>query len=158
MTNQIKSEIKSKIDRKIEKRCKEMTESEKNDFLNSLGGRIFMLRINKDWSQPDLANAAGVTYQNIQFAEKNVVGMPRYIKELSEALDTSIEYLVNGETEPNVVRLQQHISIVSVDQPIKPDANFEYHLVKIEKGQKLFVPQGTEVVGKVNKVFIGHTN
>mgnify|MGYP003647075756 FL=1 len=158
MTNQIKSEIKLKIDRKIEKRCKEMTESEKNDFLNSLGGRIFMLRINKDWSQPDLANAAGVTYQNIQFAEKNVVGMPRYIKELSEALDTSIEYLVNGETEPNVVRLQQHISIVSVDQPIKPDANFEYHLVKIEKGQKLFVPQGTEVVGKVNKVFIGHTN
>ena len=158
MTNQIKSEIKSKIDRKIEKRCKEMTESEKNDFLNSLGGRIFMLRINKDWSQPDLANAAGVTYQNIQFAEKNAVGMPRYIKELSEALDTSIEYLVNGETEPNVVRLQQHISIVSVDSPVRPDSNFDYHLVKIAKGKQLFVPQDAEIVGQVNKVFIGHTN
>ena len=158
MTNQIKSEIKSKIAKKIEKRCKEMSESEKKDFLNSLGGRIFMLRINKDWSQPDLANAAGVTYQNIQFAEKNVVGMPRYIKELSEALDTSIEYLVNGETEPNVVRLQQHISIVSIDAPIKPNANFEYHLVKIEKGKQLFVPQDAEIVGQVNKVFIGHNN
>ena len=101
---------------------------------------------------------AGVTYQNIQFCESGKIKMPRYINELAESLGTSIEYLVKGEAKPNVVRLQQHISIVSVDSPIKPDSNFDYHLVKIEKGQKLFVPQGTEVVGKVNKVFIGHTN
>ena len=124
----------------------------------SLGTRVRALRLELGWTQTDLANMAGVTYQNIQFCESGKIKMPRYINELAESLGTSIEYLVKGEAKPNVVRLQQHISIVSVDSPIKPDSNFEYHLVKIEKGQKLFVPQGTEVVGKVNKVFIGHTN
>ena len=158
MTNQIKSEIKSKIDRKIEKRCKEMSESEKKDFLNSLGSRVKELRKEKGWTQTDLANMAGVTYQNIQFCESNKIKMPRYIKELAESLGTSIEYLVKGEEQPNVVRLQQHISIVSVDSPVRPDSNFDYHLVKIAKGKQLFVPQDAEIVGQVNKVFIGHNN
>jgi DNA-binding XRE family transcriptional regulator len=125
---------------------------------NSLGYRVKMLRKEKGWSQTDLANMADVTYQNIQFCENNKIKMPRYIKELAESLGTSIEYLVSGETEPNVIRINQHISIVSVDTPVKPDPNFDYHLVKIEKGQPLFVPKGAEIVGQVNKVFIGHSN
>ena len=158
MTDKINSKISSKIQSKIDKKCVDMDSKEKEKYLNSLGGRIFLKRIEKNWSQPDLGNMAGVTYQNIQFAENNAVGMPRYIRELAEALDTSIEYLVNGEEEPNVIRLQQHISIVSVDTPIKPDPNVDYHLVKIDKGQPLFVPKGAEIVGLVNKVFVGHTN
>ena len=125
---------------------------------NSLGYRVKMLRKEKGWSQTDLANMADVTYQNIQFCENNKIKMPRYIKELAESLGTSIEYLVSGETEPNVIRINQHISIVSVDTPVKPDPNFDYHLVKIEKGQPVFVPKGAEIVGQVNKVFIGHSN
>ena len=125
---------------------------------DTLGSRVKELRKEKGWTQTDLANMAGVTYQNIQFCESNKIKMPRYIKELAESLGTSIEYLVKGEEQPNVVRLQQHISIVSVDSPVKPDANFDYHLVKIAKGKQLFVPKDAEIVGQVNKVFIGHNN
>lgn len=125
---------------------------------DTLGSRVKELRKEKGWTQTDLANMAGVTYQNIQFCESNKIKMPRYIKELAESLGTSIEYLVKGEEQPNVVRLQQHISIVSVDSPVKPDPNFDYHLVKIAKGKQLFVPKDAEIVGQVNKVFIGHNN
>jgi transcriptional regulator with XRE-family HTH domain len=125
---------------------------------DTLGSRVKELRKEKGWTQTDLANMAGVTYQNIQFCESNKIKMPRYIKELAESLGTSIEYLVKGEEQPNVVRLQQHISIVSVDSPVKPDPNFDYHLVKIAKGKQLFVPKDAEIVGQVNKVFIGHSN
>jgi transcriptional regulator with XRE-family HTH domain len=124
----------------------------------SLGQRVRDLRNKKGWTQTDLANMAGVTYQNIQFCENDKIKMPRYIKELAESLGTSIEYLVKGEEEPNVVHIQQHISIVSVDTPVKPDPNYDYHLVKIKKNEPLFVPKGAEIVGQVNKVFVGHTN
>ena len=125
---------------------------------SSLGQRVRDLRNAKGWTQTDLANMAGVTYQNIQFCENDKIKMPRYIKELAESLGTSIEYLVKGEEQPNVIHIQQHISIVSVDNPVKPDPNYDYHLVKIEKGEPLFVPKGAEIVGQVNKVFVGHTN
>jgi transcriptional regulator with XRE-family HTH domain len=125
---------------------------------SSLGQRVRDLRNKKGWTQTDLANMAGVTYQNIQFCENDKIKMPRYINELAESLGTSIEYLVKGEEEPNVVHIQQHISIVSVDTPVKPDPNYDYHLVKIKKNEPLFVPKGAEIVGQVNKVFVGHTN
>jgi transcriptional regulator with XRE-family HTH domain len=125
---------------------------------SSLGQRVRDLRNKKGWTQTDLANMAGVTYQNIQFCENDKIKMPRYIKELAESLGTSIEYLVKGEEEPNVIHIQQHISIVSVDTPVKPDPNYDYHLVKIKKNEPLFVPKGAEIVGQVNKVFVGHTN
>jgi len=125
---------------------------------STLGQRVKDLRNAKGWTQTDLANMAGVTYQNIQFCENDKIKMPRYIKELAESLGTSIEYLVKGEEQPNVVHIQQHISIVSVDNPVKPDPNYDYHLVKVKKGEPLFVPKGAEIVGQVNKVFVGHTN
>ena len=125
---------------------------------SSLGQRVRDLRNAKGWTQTDLANMAGVTYQNIQFCENDKIKMPRYIKELAESLGTSIEYLVKGEEQPNVVHIQQHISIVSVDNPVKPDPNYDYHLVKVKKGEPLFVPKGAEIVGQVNKVFVCHTN
>jgi len=130
----------------------------KTELHDTLGERVKWLRQAKGWTQTDLANMAGVTYQNIQFCEKNKIKMPRYIKELADALETSIEFLLNGEVEPNVVRLEQHISIVSVDTPIKPDQNIDYYVIKIEKDKQLFVAKDTQIVGKVNKVFIGHTN
>ena len=48
---------------------------------NTLGSRVKELRKEKGWTQTDLANMAGVTYQNIQFCESNKIKMPRYIKE-----------------------------------------------------------------------------
>ena len=125
---------------------------------NTLGGRVRWMRKSKGWTQSDLANMCGVTYQNIQNCETNAIKMPRYINEIAEALDTSIEYLVKGEKEPNVVRVNQHISLVSADMPIKPDSNTDYYVVSIKKKHKLFLPPEAQVVGKVNKVFVGHNN
>jgi transcriptional regulator with XRE-family HTH domain len=125
---------------------------------DTLGGRVRWMRKSKGWTQTDLATMCGVTYQNIQNCETNSIKMPRYINEIADALDTSIEYLVKGEKEPNVVRVNQHISLVSADMPIKPDSNTDYYVVGIKKKKKLFLPDDVKVVGRVNKVFVGHNN
>ncbi len=126
--------------------------------VGSLGERVKLLRKEKGWTQADLATEAGVTYQNIQHCEHNKISMPRYIKELADALGTSIQYLVDGEVEPNVVRIQQHVSIVSIDTPVKPEKDCDFYLVKVEKDKPLFVPQGATIVGQINKIFVGHNN
>ena len=126
--------------------------------VNTLGQRVKLLRKQKGWTQADLATEAGVTYQNIQHCEHDKIAMPRYIKELADALGTSIQYLVDGEVEPNVVRIHQHISILSIDTPIKPEKDCDFYVVKVLKDEKLFVPQGAEIVGQVNKIFVGHNN
>jgi len=125
---------------------------------NTLGGRVRWMRKTKGWTQADLAKMCGVPYQSIQNCETNAIKMPKYIRELSDALNTSIEYLVKGEIEPNVVHVSEHITLVSADTPIKPDAKSDYYVVKIKKDGQLFLPPDVEKVGKVNKVFIGHNN
>jgi transcriptional regulator with XRE-family HTH domain len=144
------------IDKKIAK--KNVREPKKEIDPNTLGGRVRWMRKSKGWSQTDLANMCGVTYQNIQNCEMNAIKMPRYIKEIANALDTSIEYLVKGETQPNVVHVPENITLVSADTPIKPDSDADYYVVKVKKNKQLFLPSGAEKVGKVNKVFIGHSN
>tara|TARA_R100001530_G_scaffold105452_1_gene73607 strand:- start:67 stop:528 length:462 start_codon:yes stop_codon:yes gene_type:complete len=122
-----------------------------------LGDRVKWKRKAMGYSQPDLAKLCDVSTSNINNIERHLVGLPRYIKRLADVLDTSIEYLVNGQTDPSVVHIAQHISLLSVDTPIKPELkDFDYHIVKIKKGQQLFVPKEVDVIGKVEEIFIGH--
>jgi len=122
----------------------------------TLGQRVKWMRKTKGWSQTDLANKCGITYQNIQNVEKGRVQMPQYIQSLATALETTIEYLIKGEVEPNVVRLPETYSLVSLSSPIMPDKNVEYYVVKINKEDQLFLPDNAEKVSKVQRIFISH--
>jgi transcriptional regulator with XRE-family HTH domain len=136
---------------KFEKEIKNMSEPEKELFINSIGYRVRKLRLEHGFSQLVLAKKAGATsYQSIQNVEKNIVKIPLFIDGLAKALGASIDYLINGEGNP--------ISFFSVDSLIKYDLNSDYHLVKIKKDELLCVPQGVEILGKVDNVFIGHKN
>jgi len=128
------------------------------DNVKTLGERVKLLRKDKGLTQSELAGLAGVTYQNIQFCESGRIKVPRYIKELADALGTSVQYLLDGELEPNVVRIQQHISLVAVDTPVTPDLKSDFYLVKIKKNDRLYLPEGATTIGKVNKIFSGHSN
>jgi transcriptional regulator with XRE-family HTH domain len=141
---------------KFEKEIKNMSEPEKEFFINSIGYRVRKLRLEHGFSQLDLAKKAGAaSYQNIQNVEKNIVKIPLFIDGLAKALGASIDYLITGEENPKNVN---QISFFSVDSLIKHDLDSDYHLVKIKKDELLFVPQGVEILGKVDNVFIGHTN
>ena len=137
---------------KFEKKIKNMSEPEKELFINSIGYRVRKLRLEHGFSQLDLAKKAGAaSYQSIQNVEKNIVKIPHFIKGLAKVLGTSTDYLITGEGNPKNVN---QISFFSVDSLIKYDLNSDYHLVKIKKDGQLFVPQGVEILGKVDKVFL----
>ena len=141
---------------KFEKEIQNMSEPKKERYINSIGYRVRKLRLEHGFSQLDLAEKAGaVSHQNIQSVEKNKVKIPLFIDGLAKALGASIDYLITGEENPKNVN---QISFFSVESVIKYDLNSDYHLVKIKKDEQLFVPQGVEILGKVDKVFIGHTN
>ena len=125
---------------------------------DSLGGRIKWKRKSLGLSQPDLAKQCDVPTSSINNAERGRVVLPRYIKRLSEVLDTSIEWLVNGEVGHNVAYIPETISLLACDTPVKPDNDVDYYIVSIKKGERLFTPKGVEHISKISKVYIGHNN
>ena len=133
---------------------------EENDTkeLTSLAERVVWKRKAMGLQAVDLAKIINITPTSLNHVEMGNVQQPRYMKALADALDTSIEWLINGSEEPHVVRISEHVSIVSVDTPIKPDSNFDYYVVKIERDKKPFYADNMEQVGKINKIFIGHKN
>ena len=132
-----------------------MTNNNKKEN-KTIGERVKWMRKAKGWSQTNLANLCGVTYQNIQNVEMGRISMPRYIQDLATALETTVEYLIKGEEEPNVVRLPETYSLVSLSNPIMPDKDVEYYVVKIKKEDQLFLPDNAEKVSKVQRIFISH--
>jgi len=125
---------------------------------DSLGGRVKWKRKSLGLTQPELAKQCDVPTTSINNLERGRVGLPRYIKRLAACLDSSIEYLVNGEIEPNVVHIPQNTSMLACDTPVKPDDSVDYYVVSIKKGGRLYTPDGVETIGKISKVYIGHNN
>jgi transcriptional regulator with XRE-family HTH domain len=134
---------------------KNTNQNQKNN-LNTIGERVKWMRKAKGWNQPELAQRCGVTYQNIQNLETGKTSLPRYLRELANSLETTIEYLMNGEQEPNVVRVAESINLVVVDNPIEPNPLYEYHIVKIQKGSQLFLPAEATKVATITKILISH--
>ena len=67
---------------------------------NTLGQRIIALRKQKEWSQTDLANEVGVSYAQIgRYETKGAQPPAEVLKKIAEALDTTVDFLVNGSTE-----------------------------------------------------------
>lgn len=68
--------------------------------MTDLGKRILELRKKKNLSQTDLANAAGISYAQIgRYETKNTQPPAEVIKKIANALDTTVDYLINGDTD-----------------------------------------------------------
>ncbi len=67
---------------------------------NKLGSRITDLRKAKNWSQSDLAGKVGVSYAQIgRYETKDAQPPAAVLKKIAEALDTTVDFLLNGNTE-----------------------------------------------------------
>ena len=65
-----------------------------------LGDRIIELRKAKAWSQTQLADKVGVSYAQIgRYETKDSQPPAQVLKKTAEALDTTVDYLLNGNTE-----------------------------------------------------------
>jgi transcriptional regulator with XRE-family HTH domain len=65
-----------------------------------LGHRITELRKQKGWSQTELANKIGVSYPQMSRYELKGVQPPADIlKKLADALNTTVDFLINGATD-----------------------------------------------------------
>ncbi len=67
---------------------------------NKLGSRIVELRKTKDWSQSQLASKVGVSYAQIgRYETKGSQPPAEVLKKIADALDSTVDYLINGGTE-----------------------------------------------------------
>jgi transcriptional regulator with XRE-family HTH domain len=67
---------------------------------NKLGNRIIELRKAKNWSQSQLADKVGVSYAQIgRYETKGAQPPAEVLKNIADALDSTVDYLVNGGTE-----------------------------------------------------------
>ena len=66
----------------------------------NLGTRIMQLRKDKDWSQSQLADKVGVSYAQIgRYETKGAQPPAEVLKKIADALDSNVDFLVNGNTE-----------------------------------------------------------
>jgi transcriptional regulator with XRE-family HTH domain len=67
--------------------------------MNSLGDRIKESRKQKGWSQNELSQKAGISYAQLSRYEiKGSQPPAEVLNKLAEALDTTVDYLINGDT------------------------------------------------------------
>jgi transcriptional regulator with XRE-family HTH domain len=68
-------------------------------IMNSLGDRIKEIRKQKGWSQNELSQKAGVSYAQLSRYEiKGSQPPAEVLNKLADALDTTVDYLINGDT------------------------------------------------------------
>lgn len=67
--------------------------------MNTLGQRIIELRKRKNLSQTDLAQIVGMSYAQIgRYETKGAQPPAEALNNLADALDTSVDFLINGDT------------------------------------------------------------
>jgi len=67
--------------------------------MTDLGKRILDLRKKKNLSQTDLASDAGISYAQIgRYETKNTQPPAEVLKKIADTLDTTVDYLINGDT------------------------------------------------------------
>jgi transcriptional regulator with XRE-family HTH domain len=65
---------------------------------NQLGTRITTLRKAKNWSQSQLADQVGISYAQIgRYETKGAQPQAEVLKKIAEALDSTVDFLVNGD-------------------------------------------------------------
>ena len=105
------------------------------------------------YSQAELATRVGnMPYQSIQNVELGRVVSPRFIIQLAEELETSVDYLLNGNEKP-VVHFESPTHIVTLNKAITHDPNLKYCVVTVQKDLKLFLTDGAVEVAEVSAIF-----
>lgn len=67
---------------------------------NKLGSRIMEFRKAKAWSQSQLADKVGISYAQIgRYETKGSQPPAEVLKKIADALDTTNDFLINGNTE-----------------------------------------------------------
>jgi transcriptional regulator with XRE-family HTH domain len=81
--------------------------------IKTLGFRISELRKAKNWSQSDLATRAGVSYAQIgRYETKGSQPPAEVLNKIADALDTSIDYLINGTAEDKAHEVIQDAEVI----------------------------------------------
>ena len=71
--------------------------------MNDLGERIKKARKDLGMSQTDLANRVGLSYAQIgRYETKNTQPQTEILKKIAEALEVSVDHLLNGSKEEQV--------------------------------------------------------
>jgi transcriptional regulator with XRE-family HTH domain len=80
---------------------------------SKLGQRIIDLRKAKEWSQTDLAAQVGVSYAQIgRYETKGAQPPAEVLKKIADALDTNVDFLVNGNTEDKAKASLQDAEVI----------------------------------------------
>lgn len=67
--------------------------------MTSLGDRIKEIRKQKNWSQNELAQKAGISYAQLSRYEiKGSQPPAEVLNKLANALETTVDFLINGDT------------------------------------------------------------
>ena len=80
---------------------------------NKLGTRIIELRKAKNWSQSELAGKVGVSYAQIgRYETKGSQPPAAVLKKIADALDTTVDFLINGNTEDKAKATLQDAEVI----------------------------------------------
>ncbi|WP_341836415.1 helix-turn-helix transcriptional regulator [Chitinophaga pollutisoli] len=80
---------------------------------NKLGTRILELRKGKGWSQTELADAVGVSYAQIgRYETKDAQPPAEVLKNIADALDTTVDFLLNGNNSDRASAALQDAELI----------------------------------------------
>ena len=80
---------------------------------SKLGTRIIELRKAKNWSQSQLADKVGVSYAQIgRYETKGAQPPAQVLKKIADALDTTVDFLINGTTEDKAKATLQDAEVI----------------------------------------------
>ena len=80
---------------------------------NKLGSRIIELRKAKNWSQSQLADKVGVSYAQIgRYETKGSQPPAAVLKKIADALDTTVDFLINGTSEDKAKATLQDAEVI----------------------------------------------
>jgi len=95
--------------------------------MNNLGKRVVELRKKKGFSQSELARQVGISYAQVgRYETKGAQPPAEVLKKIADALDTTVDYLINGDTDEKAVStlkdaelLQQFRAVEQMDEEDK---------------------------------------
>lgn len=121
---------------------------------NGIGDRVAWKRKSMGLQARELAEMLDVHPTSLSMLEVGRVGTPRYIKKLAEALEVEIEWLLTGDLESSVKKPSGNKALFGCDTLTELNPNYDYHVVRIKKGEKLFTPKDVDIIGPINKTLI----